>query len=689
MSQDHHHQHEDEHEEEHNHLDHGAAGHGNHGHGGHGGHDDHAEHFRRLFWVSLILTIPVVLTSQMIQGWLNYSLPDFPGDTWIGPVLGTIIFVYGGRVFLDGAVDELKARQPGMMTLISLAITVAFLASWATTIGWLDLDFWWELALLVTIMLLGHWLEMRALGASQNALEALADLLPDEVERVTNGGTEYVPVSDLRENDIVLVRPGSRVPADGEIIDGEAEFDESMLTGESQPVLRHTGEKIIAGSVASGSSVRFRITARGEETELAGIQRMVAEAQASKTSTQVLADRFAALLFYIASGAAIITFFIWWLVVGDLNDAITRAVTLLVISCPHALGLAIPLVVAITTEVGARNGVLIRDRTQLERFREVDTVIWDKTGTLTRGQHVVRGVTSLNGNDDALIATAAAVEMDSEHPLAHAIVEAAQEQSLSIPTAQDFVAQAGRGVSARIDGAEWIVGGPRVLRESGADLPGAISAWQDEWNAQGAAVLYVLEDGQVRGAIALADEVREESAPAIAELDDARVTSMILTGDAQVIADAVAGEIGISSVQAEVLPEDKQRIVREAQESGQIVAMVGDGVNDAPALAMADVGLAIGAGTDVAAQSAGIVLAGSDPRTVPGTRRLSQAMYRKMVQNLGWAAGYNLLAIPLAAGVLAPWGFILPPAAAAVLMSLSTIVVALNAQTLRGFKLLE
>lgn len=674
----HHHDHHDEHENLH-----GSAAHGHHGHHDHG---DHAEQYRRLFWVSLILTIPVVLTSEMIQGWLNYSLPDFPGDTWVGPVLGTITFVYGGRVFLDGAVDELKLRQPGMMTLISLAISVAFVASWATTFGWLDLDFWWELALLVTIMLLGHWLEMRALGASQSALDALAELVPDEAERITEHGTEQIPVSQLQEGDIVLVRPGGRVPADGEIVDGEAEFDESMITGESRPVARAEGEKIIAGSVASGSSVRFRITARGEETELAGIQRMVAEAQSSKSSGQVLADRFAGLLFYIASGAAIVTFFIWWLAVGDLNDAITRAVTLLVISCPHALGLAIPLVVAITTEVGARNGVLIRDRTQLERFREVDTVIWDKTGTLTRGEHVVRGVMSIDGDDDALLARAAAVEMDSEHPLATAIVSAAQERTLDIPRAQEFIARAGRGVSARIDGSTWYVGGNRVLQESGARLPDAVISWQESWNAQGAAVLYVLEGDEVRGAIALADEVREESAPAVRELQEADVDSMILTGDAQVIAETVAAEIGIDSVQAEVLPEDKQRVVMQAQDDGKVVAMVGDGINDAPALAQADVGLAIGAGTDVAAQSAGIVLAGSDPRTVPGTRRLSQAMYRKMVQNLGWAAGYNLLAIPLAAGVLAPWGVILPPAAAAVLMSISTIVVALNAQTLRGFR---
>ena len=658
-------------------------------HTGHGGHMGHAGHFRRLFWISLILSIPVVITSPMIQDWLNFSLPEFPGETWGGPMLGTIIFLYGGRVFLSGAVSELRSRQPGMMTLISLAITVALLASWATTFGWLDMEFWWELALLVTIMLLGHWLEMRALGASQNALEALAQLLPDDAERVTASGTERVAIADLQQGDLVLVRPGSRVPADGEIEDGEAEFDESMITGESRPVSHGPGDTVVAGTVASGSSVRFRVRANGDDTVLAGIQHMVAEAQQSKSSTQVLADRFAALLFYIASGSAILTFLIWWLAVDDLNGAITRAITLLVISCPHALGLAIPLVIAITTEVGARNGVLIRDRTQLERFRQVGLVIWDKTGTLTRGQHVVRDVFGTDGDADTVLAAAAAVEGDSEHPLAKAIVTAANERRLDVPPVHEFASHAGRGVSAVLDDATWYVGGPRLLQESGATLPANAHAWQDEWQSKGAAVLYVLRGQEVRGAIALEDEVRPESAPAIAELQAANVRSTMITGDATTIANAVAQEIGIDQVHAQVLPEDKQRLIREEQADGTTVAMVGDGVNDAPALATADVGLAIGAGTDVAAQSAGIILASSDPRTVPGTRRLSEAMYRKMIQNLAWAAGYNIIAIPIAAGVLAPWGITMPPALAAVLMSVSTIVVALNAQTLRGFKLLE
>ncbi len=686
MSDDHHHHEHDAHED---HPGSGAHAHHGHDHHGHGGHGDHAAEFRQLFWVSLILTIPVVLFSPMVQDWFNYSLPSFPGADWVAPVLGTVIFVYGGRVFIEGAVSELKSRQPGMMTLISLAITVAFVASWATTLGWLGLDFWWELALLVTVMLLGHWFEMRALGESQNALQALADLVPDEAERVTDNTTEMVPVSELQLDDIVLVRPGGSVPADGVIDSGSAELNESMITGESTPVERMEGDRAIAGSVVGGSSIRVRVDARGDDTVLAGIQRMVAEAQQSRSRTQALADRFAALLFYISAGAAIITFLVWWLVVGDLDSAIVRTVTLLVIACPHALGLAIPLVIAITTEIGAKHGVLIRDRLQLERMREVSTVLWDKTGTLTQGSHEVQELASLDGDEDTLLAVAAAVERDSEHPLAEAIWTAAEERSLSIPGAEDFVAKAGRGVSATVNGAKWTIGGSRVLEESDASLPAEVETWQTDWRNQGSALLYVLKENEVQGAIALADAVRPESAEAIAELSSEGVTNEMMTGDASAVANTVAGEIGIDVVQAEVLPEHKQNVVKGRQEDGEVVAMVGDGVNDAPALAMADVGLAIGAGTDVAIQSAGIILASDDPRTVPATRRLSKAMYRKMLQNLAWAGGYNILAIPLAAGVLAPWGINMPPALAAILMSLSTIVVALNAQTLRGFKFVE
>jgi P-type Cu2+ transporter len=665
------------------HADH-DHGHGDHaGHDGHGGHAGHEAMFRTRFWVSLILTIPVVLYSHMIQDWFNFSMPMFTGSDWIAPVLGTVVFFYGGEVFLRGGWDELKQRQPGMMLLISLAITVAFVASAATTFGWLDLDYWWELALLVTIMLLGHWMEMRALGETQNALQALAELVPDEAERIVDGRTEIVPASELRSGDLVLVRPGSSVPADGVIREGRAEFDESMITGESRPVMRGTGERIVAGTVVAGSSVRFEVAATGEETTLAGIQRMVEQAQRSKSRAQALADRAAALLFYVAVGAGALTFFIWWLFVDDLNAAITHTVTVLIISCPHALGLAIPLVIAISTEMGAKNGVLIKDRIALERMRTVTTVLFDKTGTLTRGEHAVRDFAPVSDAGDEMLALAAAVEMDSEHPLAKAIVTQARERELKIPVATDFQAISGRGVAAMVDGARISVGGPTMLKELGAQVPGTVRTAAEGWDARGAASLYVVRENEVIGGLALEDEVRDVSREAVSELRNAGTRVVMITGDAHAVANAVGKELGIDEVFAQVLPEKKQSVVKEIQSRGESVAMVGDGVNDAPALAQADVGIAIGAGTDVAIQSAGLVLASSDPRMVAGVRKLSAASYKKMIQNLVWAAGYNIVAIPLAAGVLAPIGVTLSPAMGAVLMSLSTIIVALNAQLLR------
>lgn len=665
--------------------------HGSHddhsGHGGHGGHAGHEAMFRQKFWISLILSIPIILYSHMIQDWFNFSMPSFPGSSWIAPVLGTFVFFYGGWVFLTGGWDEIKQRKPGMMLLISLAITVAFIASLATTFGWLDLDYWWELALLVTIMLLGHWLEMRALGETQSALDSLAAMVPDEAERIVDGTSEIVPASALQTGDLVLVRPGSSVPADGVIEDGRAEFDESMITGESRPVERGQGDHIVAGTVAAGSSVRFRVNATGDQTALAGIQRMVAEAQQSKSRAQALADRFAAWLFYIAAGAGIITFFVWWLIVGDINAAITHTVTVLVISCPHALGLAIPLVIAITTEVAAKNGVLIKDRLALERMRSITTVLFDKTGTLTRGEHVVHDLTSADSDENEVLALAASVERDSEHPLAKAIVKTAEDRRLNLLPVTDFKAIAGRGVSASINGTLVSVGGPTMVEEQGLALPESILAASEAWSGRGAATLYVVRDGAVIGGLSLEDQVRNESSAAVKDLQKQGVRVVMITGDAKPVAEAVGSELGIDEVFAQVPPEKKQSVVKELQARGERVAMVGDGVNDAPALAQADVGLAIGAGTDVAIQSAGIVLASSDPRTVAGVRNLSRASYRKMIQNLVWAVGYNVVAIPLAAGVLAPWGISMSPAAAAVLMSLSTIIVALNAQTLRRFRM--
>ncbi|MCC6313916.1 MAG: heavy metal translocating P-type ATPase [Thermomicrobiales bacterium] len=673
------------------HIDHSAPAAGkDSGHDAHGGHDKHAGHsvamFRDRFWLSLILSIPVVLYSEMVQHWLGFTMPVFPGSDLIAPVLGTIVFLYGGSVFLRGGLNELKDRAPGMMALISLALIVAFVASAATTLGWFTLDFWWELALLTTIMLLGHWQEMRAIGQAQSALGALAALLPDEAERITATGVEPVPLADLRVGDVVLVRPGARVPADGEIVEGVAEIDESTITGESRPVDKGVGDRVIAGTVVAGSAIRVRVDAVGEQTALAGIQRLVQQAQASRSRAQALADRFAALLFYVAVAAGSLTFVVWALL-GELDDAVTRAVTVLVISCPHALGLAIPLVIALSTAVAAKQGILIKDRLALERMRSVTTVLFDKTGTLTMGAHVVTGIAAIDADDDALLAQAAAVEIDSEHPLARAVVRAAAERGIPIPKATDFRAIAGRGVEAVVDGAEVAVGGPVMLRERNLTLPPTLAAQTAEWSARGAAVLFVIRDGRIVGALTLEDQIRPESREAVDQLHERGVRVVLITGDARPVAEAVGAELGIDEVFAEVLPEDKAATVAALQARGERVAMVGDGVNDAPALARADVGIAIGAGTDVAIESAGVVLATSDPRAVVSVIVLSQASYRKMVENLSWAAGYNVIAIPLAAGVLAPIGFTLAPAVGAILMSVSTIVVALNAQLLRRLDL--
>jgi P-type Cu2+ transporter len=660
------------------------------GHGTHTGYDKHAGHsvemFRTRFWITLLLSIPVVLYSPMVQEWLRFSMPVFPGSELVSPVLGTVVFLYGGSVFLKGGWDELRSRTPGMMLLISLAITVAFITSVATTLGFFDLEFWWELALLVTIMLLGHWQEMRAIGQAQGALGALAALLPDEAERVTADGTESIPLAALRVDDVVLVRPGARVPADGVIVVGSAELDESMITGESRPVDKEVGDRVVAGTVVAGSAIRVRVEAVGEETALAGIQRLVEEAQTSRSRAQALADRFAGLLFYVAVTAGVLTFLVWNLL-GRPDDAVTRAVTVLVISCPHALGLAIPLVIALSTAIAARQGILVKDRLALERMREVTTVLFDKTGTLNRGEPVVTEIAAVDDNQDGFLALAAAVETDSEHPLARAIVRRAREAKLSMPHASQFRAIAGRGVEATVNSSEVAVGGPTMLRERGLIVPPALARQTAIWADRGAAVLHVVRDGKIIGALALEDQIRPEAAEAVAALKGRGVRVVMITGDARAVAEAVAMELGIDEVFAEVLPEDKDSAVATLEARGERVAMVGDGVNDAPALARADVGIAIGAGTDVAIESAGVILATNDPRAVVGVIELSRASYRKMLQNLGWAAGYNVLAIPLAAGVLAPLGIILPPAVGAILMSVSTIVVALNAQLLRRLDL--
>lgn len=684
------------------HADHHASGHAGHdmsGHAGHAGHGDHVGQFRRLFWVMLVLAVPTVALSPMFAMLLGYDLPDAAWLPWVSPVLGTVIFFWGGRPFLTGAVSELRGRKPGMMTLISLAITVAFVSSLGASLGLLahELDVWWELALLVVIMLLGHWLEMRSLAQTASALDSLAALLPDEAERVADDGSvTTVAPTDLRVGDLVVVRPGGRVPADGEVASGSADVDESMITGESRPVRRTVGDAVVAGTVATDDALRVRITAVGEDTALAGIQRLVADAQASSTKTQRLADRAAGWLFWYALGAAALTIGLW-LVFGTPEQALIRAITVLVIACPHALGLAIPLVVSLSTERAAKAGVLVKDRLALERMRTVDTVLFDKTGTLTAGEPVVAHLATAGGTtEDELLALAAAAEADSQHPLARAIVDRAVERHVQVPQATDFRSLTAVGVEATVpthDGARHVaVGGPALLRERGLDpLPDA-----EAWAHDGATVLHVVVSpetghdhatGEVVGAFALADAIRPESREAVDALHRRGIKVVMITGDAEPVARAVGRELGIDHAFAGVRPEDKDAKVAELQHDGRVVAMVGDGVNDAPALAQADVGIAIGAGTDVAIASAGVILASSDPRAVLSIIELSHASYRKMQQNLWWAAGYNIAAVPLAAGVLAPVGFVMPMAVGAILMSASTVIVALNAQLLRRIDL--
>ncbi|MCK6108990.1 MULTISPECIES: heavy metal translocating P-type ATPase [Micrococcus] len=664
-------------------MEHGDhAGHGHHG-SGHAGHGDHVGQFRRLFWINLIIAIPVVAFSPMFAMLLGYSVPSWAG--WVAAVLGSVMYAWGGTPFLTGAVSELKSRQPGMMLLIALGITVAFLASWAATVGLVhpELEFWWELALLIVIMLLGHWIEMRSLAQTTSALDSLAALLPDEAERIEGDDVVKVDPAELRVGDVVIVRPGGSVPADGTIVDGRADMDESMITGESRPVARGEGENVTAGTVATDSGLRVEITATGDDTALAGINRLVAEAQGSSSRAQRIADRAAALLFWFALGAALITAVVWTLF-GLPDDAVVRTITVLVIACPHALGLAIPLVVSIATERAARGGVLIKDRLALESMRQVDAVLFDKTGTLTKGEPTVTGVEPTGGlNAEQLLALAASAEADSEHPLARSIVTAAKEKGLAVEPASGFTSSPAVGVTATVADHEIRVGGPRLLEETGQDEIGVA----DEWRAEGAIILHVLRDGKVIGGLKLADEVRPESRDAVDALHQLGVEVVMITGDAEAVANEVGRELGIDRVFAGVRPEDKSAKVDQLQKEGKKVAMVGDGVNDAPALAQADVGIAIGAGTDVAIASAGVILASSDPRSVLSVIQLSRAAYRKMKQNLWWAAGYNVLSVPLAAGVLAPVGFVMPMSVGAILMSISTVVVALNAQLLRRIDL--
>ena len=669
------------------------AGHDAHAsHESHAGHGDHSHHdpaqFKRKFWLSLVLTIPTLVFSHGLQDILGLSGPRFPFSEYIPAVFGLVIFVYGGLVFLRGGVQELRARQPGMMTLISLAIVVAFGYSAAVTLGFPGMDFWWELATLITIMLLGHWIEMSAIMGAQNALGELAKLIPDEAT-VLHGDHEMThSVASLVVGDVVLVRPGEAVPVDGEVIDGESEVNESLLTGESTEVGKRVGDAVIAGSINGAGALTVRVTKTGADTAIAGVMKLVADAQASKSGAQVLADRAAALLFYVALGAAVLTLIAWVLITPD-DPAfiIERVVTVLIIACPHALGLAIPLVAQLSTAIGARKGLLVRSRAALEDARTVQVVLFDKTGTLTEGKQGVADVVTSGAESDGLLALAASVESKSEHPIARAIVTEAKERGLTIARSTKFTSLAGRGAEANLGDRRVTVASRRLVTERGLKLePDLVHATKD-LTGEGKTVVYVLDGDSVLGLIALADVIRAESAEAVAQLKRSGIRVAMLTGDSHAVAQWVAAKLGITEVFAEVLPGQKSDVVAQLQADGTKVAMVGDGVNDAPALAKADVGIAIGAGTDVAIESAGIVLASSDPRGVLAALTLSRATYRKMQQNLFWATGYNAVGIPLAAGVLIWAGITLSPALGAVFMSVSTIVVALNAQLLRRLKL--
>jgi len=664
-------------------------------HASHAGHDEHAGHgtdhtgheqmFRTRFWGSLLLSIPVLVFSSALQHWLGFGVPTFTGSDWIPFVFSLIIFAYGGIPFINMAKPEIRNREPGMMTLISLAISVALVYSVAAQLFNIGEGFFWELVTLIDIMLLGHWLEMRSVRQASGALNELAKLMPDEAELVTSdGNTKKVSVSGLKNDDVVLVRPGASIPADGQVVDGESSVNESMITGESKPVDKGVDSKVIAGTINGDGSLRVRVTATGDQTALAGIMRLVDQAQKSKSKTQLLADQAAGWLFYVALSVAAITAIAWIIAVGFNIDVLKRVVTVLVIACPHALGLAVPLVVAITTSMGARNGILVRNRLALEAARNINVVVFDKTGTLTEGKFGVVGIaTAKDWDDNRALALASAIEGDSEHLIARAIRDASNDRKAALPTISNFSAIKGRGVQATYDGKSVYVGGPRLLEMLNISSSTQLSSFADEAGRKAQSVVYLVVEKDVVAAFAVADKIRSESKQAVKRLHDMGVEVAMLTGDSRPVAEAVASELGIDHVFAEVLPEHKDQKISELQSQGKQVAMVGDGVNDAPALTRADVGIAIGGGTDVAIESAGLILVKSNPLDVVKIIALSRASYNKMIQNLWWAAGYNIFALPLAAGILAPWNILLSPAFGALLMSLSTIVVAINAQLLR------
>ena len=678
------HQHHNHTHENHNHgHDHHNHDHHSGQHQSHGDHHGHHEHmiedFKKRFWISLIITLPIIVLAPMIQELLGYQL-RFNGDRYVQFILSSVIFFYGGWPFLKGLADEIKKKAPGMMTLIALAISVAYFYSSAVVFGLDGKIFFWELASLIVIMLLGHWIEMKSVMGASNALQELAKMMPSTARRIKEGGEhEDVPIADLKSNDIILVRPGEKVPADGIVVEGESHVNESMLTGESKPVAKKKDNQVIGGSVNDNGTLKIKVKHTGEDSYLSKVIGMVKEAQETKSKTQNLADKAAAWLFYIALGAGVTTLVVWLSIGKDFEYALERMVTVMIISCPHALGLAVPLVVAISTAVSAKNGLLIRNRTAFENARNITAIIFDKTGTLTKGEFGVTRFKSVSNHlsDDDLLQIAASIENSSEHPIAAGIVRKAKSKDLSLQEPENFQNITGKGISAKLNGEEIKIVSPGMLKEQGTDAP------TDAFKTDDETVVFVLIDNALAGYIALADEVRPESLSAINTLKERGIKVYMATGDNQQVAKAVSEQLSLDDYFAEVLPEDKQRIIKELQQKGEFVAMTGDGVNDAPALAQANVGIAVGSGTDVAAETADIVLVNSNPKDIANLILFGSATYKKMMQNLWWAAGYNILAVPLAAGALASIGIILSPAIGAVLMSLSTVIVALNAQLLK------
>lgn len=654
--------------------------------------DKHAGHkmssFLAKFWVALALTIPILVYSELPEKLLGFKAPAFPGSGYLALVLGSAIYFYCGWVFLAGAWRELRARLPGMMTLIALAITAAYSFSVYATLTGGGHTLFWELGTLITVMLLGHWIEMRAVQGTQGALRDLAKLLPDQAEVIRGEKTEIVPLAELKERDVVLVKPGGKVPADGRIVEGRSELNESIITGESKPVPKTAGDEVIAGSMNGDGALKVEVTKIGEATFLSGVMRLVAEAQASKSRLQILSDKAAFYLTVVAVLAGGITFSAWLLSRAGLAVATERLVAVLVIACPHALGLAIPLVASISTAIAARNGLLVRQRLALEAARKVSVVLFDKTGTLTKGAFGVDSVVpNANYTKERVLQMAASVNSASEHPLAKAMVEEARREGLSLLAVKDFERLPGKGAKAEVEGHEVRVGNDALLNEAGASIPLEHQPQIAQLSGQGKTVIHVMTEGKLVGSIALADVIREESREAIRSLKRLGVKVAMITGDSEDVASWVSRELELDEYFARVLPQEKVEKVRALQKKGLKVAIVGDGINDAPALTQADLGIAIGAGTNVALESAGIILVKSDPRDIPKVIRLSQLTYAKMVQNLFWASGYNLVALPIAAGALASKGIILQPALAAVFMSLSTVIVAVNALLLRSRKL--